>query len=137
MKASAGQVDYVDADCEPSPLLLPCNAKADAFFKVSGFSMIPTINEGDIIGVKEVDCFEVIDESKIYVIITKDDERMVKRICPPKDNDDFVKLISDNPEQKDIILQRNMVLKLLRVVYIGKAVYFFYYLCLTNKQCVL
>ena len=43
----------------------------------------------------------------------------------PKDNDDLVKLISDNPEQKDIILQRNMILKLLRVVYIGKAVYFF------------
>lgn len=122
LRVSAGQVGYVNADCEPSPLLVPCNAKADAFFPVSGFSMIPTINEGDIIGVKEVDCFEVIDESKIYVIITKDDERMVKRICPPKDNDDFVKLISDNPKQKEIILQRNMILKLLRVVYIGKSV---------------
>ena len=61
---------------------------------------------------------------------------LVKR-ATPKDNDDLVKLISDNPEQKDIILQRNMILKLLRVVYIGKAVYFFYYLCLTNKRCVL
>ena len=50
----------------------------------------------------------------------------------PKDNDDLVKLISDNPEQKDIILQRNMILKLLRVVYIGKAVYFL--LPLSNKQ---
>ena len=49
---------------------------------------------------------------------------LVKR-ATPKENDDFVKLISDNPEQKDIILQRNMVLKLLRVVYIGKAIYFF------------
>ena len=49
---------------------------------------------------------------------------LVKR-ATPKDNDDLVKLISDKPEQKDIILQRNMILKLLRVVYIGKAVYFF------------
>jgi hypothetical protein len=55
---------------------------------------------------------------------------LVKR-ATPKDNDYLVKFISDNPEQKDIILQRNMVLKLLRVVYIGKAVYFFYF-CLTN-----
>ena len=56
---------------------------------------------------------------------------LVKR-ATPKDNDDLVKLISDNPEQKDIILQRNMILKLLRVVYIGKAVYFL--LPLSNKQ---
>ena len=56
---------------------------------------------------------------------------LVKR-ATPKENDDFVKLISDNPEQKDIILQRNMVLKLLRVVYIGKAIYFL--LPLSNKQ---
>lgn len=56
---------------------------------------------------------------------------LVKRVTP-KDNDDLVKLISDNPEQKDIILQRNMTLKLLRVVYIGKAVYFL--LPLSNKQ---
>ena len=61
----------------------------------------------------------------------------VGETCHFKKNDDFVKFISDNPEQKDMILQRNMVLKLLRVVYIGKAVYFFYYLCLINKRCVL
>ena len=57
---------------------------------------------------------------------------LLVKCATPKENDDFVKLISDNPEQKDIILQRNMVLKLLRVVYIGKAVYFF--LPLSNKQ---
>jgi phage repressor protein C with HTH and peptisase S24 domain len=87
---SAGQVDYVHADCPPSSLLVPYNVYADAFFPVSGFSMTPTICEGDVIGVKELDCFERIDSSKIYVVITRDGERMVKRIVPPENLSDIM-----------------------------------------------
>jgi hypothetical protein len=52
--------------------------------------MTPTICEGDVIGVKELDCFERIDSSKIYVVITRDGERMVKRIVPPEDLSDIM-----------------------------------------------
>lgn len=122
LQVSAGQVDYVHADCPPSSLLVPCNVYADAFFPVSGFSMIPTICEGDVIGVKELDCFERIDSNKIYVVITREGERMVKRIIPPADNDGEVTLLSDNPKQGKIKVDRNSIIKVLRVVYIGKAV---------------
>ena len=62
------------------------------------------------------------DGSKIYVVITREGERMVKRIIPPAENEGEVTLLSDNPKQGKIQVDRNSIIKVLRVVYIGKVV---------------
>jgi hypothetical protein len=44
----------------------------------------------------------------------------VKRIIPPSDEEPLVQLISDNKKQQTIKLDRQMISKILRVVFIGK-----------------
>lgn len=120
LDVSAGHLEYVAADCVPTAITIPVGTQAEAYFPVIGYSMEPTICEGDIIGVKELDCFEPVEQGKIYMIITRDCERMVKRIIPPSDEEPLVQLISDNKKQKTIKLDRQMITKILRVVFIGK-----------------
>lgn len=120
LDVSAGHLEYVAADCTPTAITIPVGTQAEAYFPVIGYSMEPTICEGDIIGVKELDCFEPVEQGKIYMIITRDCERMVKRIIPPSEEEPMVQLISDNKKQKTIKLDRQMITKILRVVFIGK-----------------
>lgn len=120
LDVSAGHLEYVAADCAPTAITIPVGTQAEAYFPVIGYSMEPTICEGDIIGVKELDCFEPVEKGKIYMVITRDCERMVKRIIPPSDEEPLVQLISDNKKQQTIKLDRQMISKILRVVFIGK-----------------
>lgn len=120
LDVSAGHLEYVAADCTPTAITIPVGTQAEAYFPVIGYSMEPTICEGDIIGVKELDCFEPVEQGKIYMIITRDCERMVKRVIPPSEEEPMVQLISDNKKQKTIKLDRQMITKILRVVFIGK-----------------
>ena len=93
---------------------------ADAYFPVIGMSMKPVVMPGDIIGVKYMDRFDHIDPDRIYLIITVDNERMIKHIMPTKPDEDYITLTSDNKDFAPFRIPKNGVLKVMRVVYVGR-----------------
>lgn len=119
--ATAGRVEqFNDMNEESVPFHVP-GVNADGFLKVSGFSMKPTINEGDIIGVKEVAGFDVVASRKtIYMVITQDNERMVKHIS--EIDEEYMTLTSDNPDYEPFRVHRANVVKIFRVVWHGSEV---------------
>lgn len=91
---------------------------ADAFLMVSGCSMKPTINEGDIIGIKEVGALDIIESERIiYMIVTNDDERMIKHIS--KIGRETMTLTSDNPDYKPFKVELSNITKIWEVIWHG------------------
>lgn len=86
-------------------------------FKVVGFSMSPTIEEGEVIGVKHVEHWEWFDPDRIYLITTTDGERMIKRILEFDEDTNRLKLGSDNPQFKPFTVPLAIVLDIYRVVF--------------------
>lgn len=86
-------------------------------FKVQGFSMLPTIKEGEIIGVRHIDSWEYFDPERIYLIITKDGDRMVKRILEYDKDGERLLLGSDNPNYKPFNLPLSLLCDIYRVMW--------------------
>ena len=82
--------------------------EAEGFFPVKGFYMYPTIQEGDIVGVVQVDDLETINPQKIYLIITRDNERMLKHIDMGKANSPYITLASDNEMDEPFKIKKRM-----------------------------
>lgn len=69
--------------------------KATCWCNITGHSMEPEINSGDIIALRRIEDFSFIPYGEIYAIVTKNDMRTVKRIGP-SDNPDNYTLIPTN-----------------------------------------
>lgn len=119
LQCSAGQTDMFGYDEAHEEICFP-GVDAEAFFPVTGMSMQPTIMPGDIIGVKSVDSLERIDPTRIYLIITRQNERMIKHIQPSKPEDDTITLTSDNSDYTAFTIMKEDVLKVMRVVFTGR-----------------
>jgi len=119
LQVSAGQTDMFEYNESNEMVCIP-GVEADAFFPVVGMSMHPNIMPGDIIGVKELKSFERIDPTRIYMIITRQNERMIKHIMPSKPEDDEVTLTSDNSDFSAFSVMKEDILKVMRVVYVGR-----------------
>ena len=96
MPASAGQLDMGDEDITTERISIP-GTQVDAYFPVVGNSMDPTIQSGDIVGIRRLDSMTRIRPNDIYLIFTRDNERMLKRIKGVNGNDPYLTLYSDNP----------------------------------------
>ncbi len=96
MPASAGQLDMGHEDISVERISIP-GLNVDAYFPVVGNSMDPTIQSGDIVGIKRLDSTGRIRPNDIYLIFTRDGERMLKRIKGINGNDPYLTLYSDNP----------------------------------------
>ena len=82
----------------------------------SGDSMCPIINSGDIIAMKEVkDWQSFLLMNEAYGIVTSNEQRMVKVIRPGSDTDHFI-LHSYNSEYPDQEIDKNMVLRIYKVI---------------------
>lgn len=119
LKVSAGQQDMFDYYETHEEIVLP-GVDAEAFFPVVGMSMKPNIIPGDIIGVKSVDSFERIDPTLIYLIITRQNERMIKHIMPSKPEEEYITLTSDNSEHTAFTVLKEDIVKVMRVVFTGR-----------------
>lgn len=98
--------DYM-IDCEPYN-------KADAWCNARGDSMAPTIANGDVIAIKEIqDPKSCLISGEIYAIVTTNDLRTIKRI---KDNGDTVTLIPDNKEYPEQTIPKDVIMKVYRVM---------------------
>jgi len=72
------------------------------------------------VGVVSVDRFERVDPECIYMIVTRDNERMIKHIQPTPEDDPELVLSSDNPRYAPFRRLKEDILKVFKVVYIGK-----------------
>lgn len=82
---------------------VPCINPENYIVRVSGDSMKPVINDGDMLAIREVN-LSLIFWGQIYVLLL-DDYRMVKYIRK-HENPDFVILKSANPDYDDIEIPR-------------------------------
>ena len=94
-------------DCQPyNNCDCWCNARGD--------SMQPTISNGDVIAIKEVnDPRSCLVSGEIYAIVTTNDLRTIKRI---KDNGETVTLVPDNKDYPEQTISKEVILKVYRVV---------------------
>ncbi|MBR5594470.1 MAG: S24 family peptidase [Bacteroidaceae bacterium] len=114
LPVSAGFKDVVDAGREaPSSYISLPGKSADFYFPVSGTSMEPEINDGDIVGVKRVDRSEGIVHGDVYMLVTNDN-RMIKRCY--HDNNDPGLIWCVSPNYPSFPIHKNDVCALFKVV---------------------
>ncbi len=88
-----------------------------AWFPVVGFSMKPTIDNGDIIAIDDIQSWDTLDPDKIYYIITHED-RMIKHLkCDPNDNEI---LICISPNFNEFKIMKSDIKEIYKVVFHGK-----------------
>ena len=114
LPVSAGYKDVLDAGLEtPSSYISLPNKNADFFFPVSGTSMEPEINDGDIVGVKRVNRSEGIVHGDVYMVVTNDN-RMIKRCYHDNNDPDLIWCVS--PNYPSFPIHKNDVCALFKVV---------------------
>lgn len=89
-----------------------------AGFPVVGDSMIPTMQANDIVAVEPQHVQQIIN-GEIYLVITRDGQRTIKRLVVEESDDDvLLRCISDNPDKslyKDFLIQGDAVYRVYRV----------------------
>lgn len=111
---SAGYRDAFDPGREnPTSYFSFPNSGADFFFPVSGTSMEPDINDGDIVGVKRVEREEGIVHGDVYMIVTND-ARMIKRCYHDNNDPNLIWCVS--PNYPSFPINKNDVCALFKVV---------------------
>lgn len=102
-----------DGECEIRPLMIPFQ-RYDFTIEVKGDSMLPTLQDKDVIACQWITDINQLNPSKIYVVDTKDGA-VVKRLTIQ--GDEFL-CHSDNPapEYEDFTVPAASVLKVARVV---------------------
>ena len=113
---SAGVRDAMSDDCELSDsfVYIP-GVKADFFFPVVGTSMQPEINPGDIVGVKKRDTFAELDESRVYMIVTRD-SRIIKHCCAHREDNEII--VCSSPNYPSFNLRKEDIIAIYDVVVI-------------------
>jgi phage repressor protein C with HTH and peptisase S24 domain len=119
LPASAGNIiQYPDITRQlpTGSINIPQARGAKFFFPVIGMSMRPTIEEGDIIGVCHIDRYETTNAERVYMIITCDNERMIKRILGYNKERGTITLASDNPQYPNFDLDTSLIVDIYKVV---------------------
>lgn len=119
IQVSAGRIEFGDARATAQRIYIP-GVEAEAYFPVKGFSMIPTIQEGDIVGVQQVFDTATINEKSIYLIITADNERMLKHVKVGGPRSPYLTLTSDNKNYKPFHIRKDSVLSIYKVIFHGR-----------------
>lgn len=95
LPVSAGQLDTFIQDAAPTGWVKLPGVTSKALFPVIGCSMKPEINPGDVVGIIQIDSWEVVDPDKVYLIIMHD-ERMIKHLAIDEEDDSILWCISPN-----------------------------------------
>lgn len=70
--------------------------KGDEFVRVDGFSFTPTITNGDIIGISPLRSFDDIDPEKIYYIIKRGGQKLLRHLQSKLEGEDFLLASTEN-----------------------------------------
>lgn len=115
MPASAGQLEMGDEDLTTERIYIP-GIQVDAYFPVVGNSMDPTIQSGDIVGIRKLDSMDRIRPNEIYLIFTRDNERMLKRIKGTNGQEPSLMLYSDNPAYESFPVLKEQIAAVYKTV---------------------
>ncbi len=114
LPATAGQNFAGDYDGSTEWVSIP-GFEADAYLPVKGMSMHPTLQNGDIVGVKLMNSLDRLRPDEVYLIMTTDNERMIKRI-KEIDRGEQLTLYSDNPDYRPFQVLKEQICGVYRVV---------------------
>jgi len=121
VKAAAGYLaGYADPDFLDElntftlPMLAPGHYRA---FEIIGDSMLPTPSGSVIVGEK-VDDFEDVKNSNTYVVLSKNEGVVYKRIMKNNRAKNKITLVSDNPQYEPYNVNADEVLEVWKAVYI-------------------
>lgn len=89
--------DMISREKVIGKFVVPTFSAAQWMIYVRGSSMYPKYSSGDIIACKEIKDSGFIQWNKVYVIATREQGLLVKRLMP-SDNDSCIKAISDNKD---------------------------------------
>lgn len=117
LPVSAGQIGQIDTSSKADKYILIPGVSCIAYFPVIGFSMEPTVKNGDIIGIDNIDSWERLDPDKIYYILTHED-RMIKRLMYDPANPEVITCYSDN--YPPFTLDKSHIKAIYRVVFKGQ-----------------
>ena len=96
----------------------PYNQMGAVWCKITGKSMEPDINSGDIIAIKELKSWEeFLPFGEIYAIVTTTGMRTVKRVTKGEDPDSF-KLVPSNKSEEFVTqeIKKSLISKVFKVV---------------------
>jgi hypothetical protein len=111
---SAGNRDaFNPAQEKPSAFFSIPTCQADFYFPVSGSSMEPEFNDGDVVGVKRIDRSEGIVHGAVYMIVTNEN-RMIKRCYHDNNDPNLIWCVS--PNYPSFPINKNDVCALFKVV---------------------
>ena len=111
---SAGNRDaFNPAQEKPSTFFSIPTCQADFYFPVSGSSMEPEFNDGDVVGVKRVERSEGIVHGAVYMIVTNEN-RMIKRCYHDNNDPNLIWCVS--PNYPSFPIHKNDVCALFKVV---------------------
>lgn len=116
LEATAGNIEQVAQDIPEKIegyISLASFRDCIAFLYVKGESMYPTFKSGDLVGVCPVEP-DIIQYGNPYLIVTKDNQRMIKFIRAGMDEEHLI-LRSKNKEFDDIPMKKERIVKLYRV----------------------
>jgi transcriptional regulator with XRE-family HTH domain len=121
VKAAAGYLaGYADPDFidELNTFTLPMLAPGDyRAFEIVGDSMLPTPSGSVIVGEK-VEKMTDLKNSNTYVVLSKSDGVVYKRILRNDKTKDKITLVSDNPVYEPYTMNENDILELWKAVYV-------------------
>ena len=118
-KAEAGYLlarDVDDTTEEPETLSIPgiLGGRTVRAFEVSGNSMQPTLNQGDLVVATCTERLDLIQPKHVYVVVAHD-RIMVKRLRGPVKRNEPIELLSDNRFYDPFILPQNDLKELWQV----------------------
>lgn len=119
LPVSAGQFDLATYRHEENPtgwIKIP-GVSAKGLFPVVGCSMKPDINPGDVVGLSNIDRWEMVDPDKVYLIITRDD-RMIKHLMIDEANKEILWCIS--PNYPKFSIRKDEIVYIYRITFHGK-----------------
>lgn len=119
LPATGGANEQFDYD-ESAELWYIPGVQADAYFPVTGHSMEPYIMDGDVVGVKSIQLYDRMNPDDTYLIITREDMRMIKHIIPTLDDEETLTLLSNNPAYPPYRIAKTDILKVMKVVFSGR-----------------
>lgn len=92
--------------------------KATCWCNITGQSMEPVINSGDMLALQEIIDWEFLVSGEIYAIVTTNGLRTVKRVIVPRgDNDHFIlKPENDAPEYVEQEIPKRMISRVYKVL---------------------
>lgn len=90
---------------------------ADCWCNVTGHSMEPEINHGDIIALKKIEDKSFLPLGEVYAIVTKNDMRTIKRLGAGKTDDSYTLIPSNkSPEYSPQPLPAKMIRTIFQVL---------------------